>query len=133
MAHGGYNLSLAGIFFPKTKEEVSKLEGNWEELEDTDISNMSFSPFVDDISTVESEMAGKVFCAKKPKGLLILKKKKLNFIKTFHSFAHHYPDVRTKSRIKNLFCINPVEAKCAFCQKILFLIIPKNGNTKNYL
>ncbi len=131
MAHGGYNLSLAGIFFPKVKEEVVKSEGNWEELEDADVSNLTINPFIDDISTVGDEMAGRVFLCEETGRPFNLRREEVEFYKK-HSIPlpHHYPDVRTKSRIKNLFCINPVEAKCAFCQKNIVSYYPKEWGYK---
>jgi hypothetical protein len=131
MAHGGYNLSLAGIFFPKTKEEIIKLGGNWEELEETIIPEISISPYIDDVSTIEEETANKIFICEETGRLFNLKRDEIQFYKK-HSIPlpHHYPDVRTKNRVKNLFCINPIKENCAFCQKEIISYYPKEWEYK---
>ena len=131
MAHGGYNLSLSGIFFSKTEEEAKRMGYNWEELEDTDVSKLTISPFIDDISAAGDEIIGKVFMCEETGRPFNLKQEEIEFYKKRSiPLPHHYPDVRTKHRIKNLFCIKPVNIKCVFCQKNIISYYPQEWEYK---
>ncbi|MBI4652962.1 hypothetical protein HY750_01795 [Candidatus Kuenenbacteria bacterium] len=131
MARGGYNLSLAGIFFPKTKEEIIKFKGNWEELGETIVPDASISPYIDDVSIAEEEMAEKIFICEETGRPFNLKREEIQFYKKYSiPLPHHYPDVRTKNRVKNLFYINPIKTNCPFCQKEIISYYPREWEYK---
>jgi len=131
MAHGGYNLSVAGIFFFKNKTEVANMGANWEEFEDVDISKLTISPHIDDISITGEDVGGKVFMCEETGRPFNVKKEEAEFYKKYSiPLPHHYPDARTKERIKKLFCITPINTKCYFCKKDIVSYYPEEWEYK---
>ena len=80
MAYGGYNLSLAGVFFPKTKEEINKMGALWEDIEETN-TNIDIAPFIDDITMVKDDVLQKALICEESNRPFNLRKDELEFFR----------------------------------------------------
>lgn len=131
MAPIGYNLSLlASTHFPRTKEEVEKMGGVWEELEGVDAGVQLVEP-VDDIKDVDENILNYgIKCSETGRPFNITKDE-LNFLKRHEiPVPRQYPDVRTTARYKGLAVIQPQEGKCFFCQKPITHYYPPEWSYK---
>lgn len=126
MATSGYNLSLAGIFFPKTREEVAAMGGVWEEMESPSLEGLSVHPFEDDINKVGDDVVGQALVCEETKRAFNVIAEELAFLKRHEiPLPRYYPDVRTLKRVSRLFSIFPRSAKCHFCGKEITTYYPK--------
>ncbi len=128
----GYNLSLGGILFPKTKEEVTALGSFWEEEEEPDLKGVNTSPFIDNIEDVDKDILKKALVCEKTGRAFNITEKEFDFLKNHEiPLPHHYPDVRTMDRMQNVFNIAPTKGKCCFCdQEIIHFYRPELGYEK---
>lgn len=125
MACGGYNLSLAGIFFPKTREEIDAMGGLWEEIEPPSLEGLSVYPFKDDIVEVGADVVGKALVCTETGRAFNVTTEELAFLKRHEiPLPRQYPDVRTLQRTKRLFNIFPHPANCYFCNKKILSFYP---------
>lgn len=131
MACGGYNLSLGSMFFPKTKEEVEKMQGLWENLEEPSVEGLSIYPFKNDIAEVGDDVVGKALVCERTKRAFNITADELGFLKRHEiPLPHFYPDVRTVERTKRLFNIFPRAAKCSFCGRQIVSFYPEEFGYK---
>ncbi|MEK0337648.1 MAG: hypothetical protein QQN41_09480, partial [Nitrosopumilus sp.] len=130
MACVGYNLSLAGIMFPKTKQEVEKFGGLWEELEDSVSSDVPVYKEVDDIKEVDLEVINQGLICQETGRMFNITKDELAFLKQ-HSIPLpcYYPDVRTIQRTAQLLKFYKGQSKCYFCSKDITI---HNSELLNY-
>jgi hypothetical protein len=125
MACGGYNLSVAGIFFPKTKEEVVKLGGLWEEAGISETEGRSVYDPPDSIRDTGEEAIGKAVICRESGRAFSVTKDELSFLKKKDiPLPREYPDVRTLHRIQRLFCITAHPVTCHFCGKEIISFYP---------
>ncbi|KKS82889.1 MAG: hypothetical protein UV58_C0004G0062 [Candidatus Wolfebacteria bacterium GW2011_GWC1_43_10] len=131
MVYGGYNLSTAGILFPKTKEEVKDFRGAWEELEDSDLSGLNISDFVDSIDDFSGDITGAVFVCQESSRPYNIKKEEFEFYKKHQiPLPRNYPDVRTMKRVADLFYIVGRKTSCYFCGKEIICYYPESMGYK---
>jgi hypothetical protein len=125
MACGGYNLSLAGIFFPHTEEEVRAMGALWEEEGGSGTQGREVYEPPNDIADVRDEVTGKALVCTETKRAFNVTPEELSFLRRHHiPLPREYPDVRTLHRIQRLFSIFSREATCYFCRKIITTFYP---------
>ncbi|OGF93883.1 hypothetical protein A3G54_02860 [Candidatus Giovannonibacteria bacterium RIFCSPLOWO2_12_FULL_44_15] len=132
MAYVGYNLSYAGILFPLSRNEVEKIGGYWEELENASTENIKVSEYVDDIHDVKDDIIYEGLICQETNRPFNVKLDELNFYKQKEiPLPRTYPDVRTIKRMRDLTLIKPFPGKCFFCAKeIIHYYPPEFGYKK---
>ncbi|MFH0712842.1 MAG: hypothetical protein V2A55_03260 [Candidatus Jorgensenbacteria bacterium] len=132
LATCGYNLSLGGIIYPKTREEVENLNGVWEEEEKPNLDGLNIYPFLDDIKDVGEGITEKALVCEETGRAFNITKDELRFLKIHEiPLPRHYPDVRTRRRFGRLFRIAPSETKCYFCSRpVVHFYQPELGYKK---
>ncbi len=127
MALLGYNLSLAETYYPKTREEVEKMGGRWDEVETVKNTQREIIPFIDDIKDVSDDVLQKGFQCEVSGRPFSITKDELKFYRQNNiPLPHHYPDERTKTRLKAMTGPFPRQEHCHFCQKEITTYYPKN-------
>ena len=118
MAYTGYNLSLAGIVFPKTEEQVKKLGGLWEDLENPVSAGVPIYKEVDDIKDVDDDVVNKALICRETGRMFNITGDELAFLRR-HSIPlpRYYPDIRTIKRARRLFKMYKDKSNCYFCSK----------------
>jgi hypothetical protein len=125
MACGGYNLSLAGVFFPKTEAEVKALQGLWEESGESGAEGRSVYEPPDDIAAVDDAAVGKALICTETKRAFSVTAEELAFLRKHGiPLPREYPDVRTLHRVQRLFCIVPNPTTCFSCKKNITSFYP---------
>ncbi len=118
MAYIGFNLSLANIYFPETKEKIEELGGYWEELEKTETNDLQISQFIDDIEDVGEGILKKAFICEKTGQPFNIANREFNFLKKNSiPLPRQYPDVRNIERLKKMFSFKETKKHCIFCNK----------------
>ncbi|OGZ98535.1 MAG: hypothetical protein A3C07_01130 [Candidatus Sungbacteria bacterium RIFCSPHIGHO2_02_FULL_47_11] len=118
MATCGYNLSLAGILFPKIKEAVSEAGGEWEELEKKDPEGAEIAPFTDDIKGVGDGIIYKGLRCEESGRVFNITKVELAYLRAHDiPLPRFYPDIRVMRRMQKLFYITPRPIQCFLCGK----------------
>ena len=118
MAYIGYNLTLGGIIFSKTKEQIESLGGRWEELEKPQTKGLDIVGKIDDIQDVGEEIIKKAIICKETGRPFNITRDELTFLKQ-HSITlpELYPDVRTMHRVQKLLSVKERKVNCHFCKK----------------
>ncbi len=119
LAYSGYNLSLAHIYFPETKEGTQKLGGRWDEEEAAAVTEgMSGDDLPDRIGDVGDDISKQAVICPKTGRRFNIAPHELAFYKEFEiPLPHHHPDWRTLERFKPLTVLRPYRGTCAFCSK----------------
>jgi hypothetical protein len=131
MACGGYNLSVAGIFFPKDRQEVESMGAMWEEPGESGSEGRNVYEAPNGISEVGDDVVGQALICSETKRAFSVTAEELAFLRRHEiPLPLEYPDVRTLNRIKRLFCIFPHPEKCHFCGKETTSFYPKEFGYK---
>ncbi|MBI2021146.1 hypothetical protein HYS99_01375 [Candidatus Giovannonibacteria bacterium] len=118
LAYSSYNLSLAHIYFPETKEGIKKLSGRWDEEEVVTSEEMSGDDLPDKIEDVEDNVSKQAAICSKTGRRFNIAPHELVFYKEFRiPLPHYHPDWRTLERFKPLTVLRPSEGVCIFCSK----------------
>ncbi len=119
LAYSGYNLSLANVFFPETRESVARLGGLWEEPEVMEFEAISGDSMPDRIDAVGDEITKKRIRCPKTNMSFNIAPQELAFYRE-HGIPpprYHF-DYRTLERFKPLtLVIQPQQGRCALCNR----------------
>ncbi|OGG38155.1 hypothetical protein A2116_00075 [Candidatus Jorgensenbacteria bacterium GWA1_49_17] len=116
LAYGGYNLTTAQIYFPKTKETVISMGGTWDEAEDKTADGISPEKLPDDIADVENGITGQALICPKTGYRFNIASHELSFYKEMNiPLPRLHPDYRNIERFKLLTVIDAYPYKCTFC------------------
>ena len=115
----GYNLSLAHIFFTKTKEEVEKAGGWWEDLEDAAQEGLSGDELPDLVDDARDDISAKVIICPETKRRFNIAPQEFKFHKEFGiPLPHNHPDFRTLDRFRPLaLAVKTFKGTCHLCAK----------------
>ena len=119
MTYSGYNLSLANVFFPETRESVEQLGGFWDESEivkHEGISGDELPEAIDEVS--EDFTAQRIICPKTGLSFNIAPREFAFYKKHSIPLPRHHFDWRTLERFKPLaLSVHPQKGICVFCNK----------------
>lgn len=118
-AHSGYNLSLANILFPETRENIEKRGGLWNEETESSQEGISGNDLPDRIDDADDAIPGKAIVCPMTKRRFSIAPHELKFYREQGiPLPHLHPDERTITRFKLLAqSIIPVAGTCHFCNK----------------
>ncbi len=131
LAYGGYNLTTAHIYFPKTKKEITALGGLWDETEDKVTDGISPDELPDDIADVKDEITSQALICPETGYRFNIASHELNFYKSMNvPLPNFHPDYRTIERFKPFSIIDTYPYKCTFCNKNVEAYYPPDWRYK---
>lgn len=126
----GYNLSLANIFFPESKERIKEIGGLWSESEEVHYKGIPGDGLADTIDSVPGDFSKEAIVCSKTGWRFNIAPRELEFYKNYGiPLPHHHPDWRTLNRFKLMVetaFLHPGE--CFFCKKNIQHCYPKDKN-----
>lgn len=131
LAYGGYNLTTAHIYFPKTKEWAVSVGALWEETEDKATDGIPPDELPDDIADVKDEITSQALICPKTGYRFNIASHELSFYKEMNiPLPKFHPDYRTIERFKILAVIDSYPYKCTFCGKNIEAYYPPEWEYK---
>ncbi len=119
MSAGPFNFSSSFLYFPETKkEDILKLGGYWEDIDESHIEGMQTSELPDDIKDVSDTITAQALICPETGWRFNISQNELNFYRenTIPLPRSHF-DVRTKNSLKYLTVLKSYPYKCFYCQK----------------
>jgi len=130
MAYTGYNLSLANIYFPKTKEEVRLFGGLWDNIEKS-TEGISADQLPDNIKDVDEKITSQPLICSETGYRFNISERELVFLEEMNiPLPVYHPDYRTKNRFGPLTSLTPYSGTCAFCHKEIITNYPTDWGYK---
>jgi hypothetical protein len=133
MSAGPFNFSTSFMYFPKTKkEEILKLGGDWEDIDESHLEGMPTSGLPDDIKDVPDDIIGKALICPETGWRFNIAQNELNFYRENNiPLPRKHFDVRTMERLRYMTVLKPYSAVCLYCQeKIDAYYLPEWGYQK---
>lgn len=119
MTYSGYNLSLAQLHFPLTKEKAISLGGRWDEKNDATHDGISSNETPDRIEEVEDSITTQPLLCPETGYRFNIAPQELEFYRT-HSIPlpNRHPDARVLNRFKRIArAVESNPGSCFFCKK----------------
>ncbi len=119
MSAGPFNFSTAFTYFPETrKEDILKLGGYWEDINESYLEGMPTSELSDDIRDVQDTITTQALICPETGWRFNIAENELTFYKANNiPLPRYHFDVRTKDRMKYLTVLKPDPYTCFYCQK----------------
>ncbi len=119
MGAGPFNLSTGFFYFLETKkEDILKLGGYWEDIDESHIEGMPTSELPDDIKDVEDSIITQALICPETGWRFNIAKNELSFYKENNiPLPRYHFDVRTKDRLKYLTVLEAYPYTCCYCKK----------------
>jgi hypothetical protein len=117
MSAGPFNLSTSFLYFPETtKEDILKLGGYWEDIDESHIEGMPTSELPDDIKDVPDTIITQALICPETGWRFNIAQNELSFYKENNiPLPRYHFDVRTKNRSKYLTVLKAYPYKCCYC------------------
>jgi hypothetical protein len=119
MSAGPFNFSNSFLYFPETKkEDILKLGGYWEEVDESHIEGMLTSELPDDIKDVPDTIITQALICPETGWRFNIAQNELSFYKENNiPLPQKHFDVRTKDRLKYLTVLQAYPYICCYCEK----------------
>ncbi len=119
MSAGPFNFSNAFLYFPETKkEDILKLGGYWEDINESHIEGMPTNELPDDIKNVPDTIITQALICPETGWRFNVAQNELNFYRENNiPLPRYHFDVRIKDRMKYLTIIKAYPYKCVYCKK----------------
>ncbi|KKP24945.1 MAG: hypothetical protein UR25_C0001G0101 [Candidatus Nomurabacteria bacterium GW2011_GWE1_32_28] len=119
MSAGPFNFSNSFLYFPETKkEDILKLGGYWEDVNESDIEGVPTSELPDDIKDVKDSIITQALICSLTGWRFNIAQNELSFYKENNiPLPRYHFDVRTKNRLKYLTVLQAYSYKCFYCEK----------------
>ncbi len=119
MSVGPFNFSTSFLYFPNTKkEDILKLGGYWEDVNENHISGMSTSELPDDIKDVSDTIITQaLICPETGWRFNIAQNEFLFYKENNIPLPRYHFDVRTKNSLKYLTVLQSYPYTCFYCKK----------------
>lgn len=125
-AYSGYNLTLAQWYFPKTKEDIEKIGGRWDNIRETTYEGMSGGGLPDRIDDVKDDITGQAIICPETGWRFNIARHELAFYKEHGiPLPHYHPDWRTRERFKPLTVLKSYRGSCIFCSRRINHFYPR--------
>lgn len=133
MCPGPFNLSTAYFYFPNTtKEEIIKLGGYWQDIDESNIEGLDTSKLPDDIKDVDENICSQALICPETGWRFNISKNELDFYKQNNiPLPRKHFDVRVKDQAKYFTVLNFEKYKCCYCQSDIEAYYPKEWGYKN--
>src|SRR3989344_8393847 len=133
MSSGPYNLSSAFLYFPNTKkEDILKLGGYWQEIDESYLEGMPTSELPDAIKDVPDDIITKALICPETGWRFNIAQNELIFYRENNiPLPREHFDVRTKNSLKYLTVLQSYPYKCIYCgNDIMAYYLPEWGYKK---
>jgi len=119
MSAGPFNFSTSFFYFPETKkQDILKLGGFWEDVDESHIEGMPTSELPDSITDVPDTIITQALICPETGWRFNVAQNELSFYKENNiPLPRHHFDVRTKHRLKYLTILKSYPYKCFYCKK----------------
>jgi hypothetical protein len=119
MSAGPFNFSTSFLYFPETrKEDILKLGGYWEDINESHIEGMSTNELPDDIKDVPDTIITQALICPETSWRFNMSQNELIFYKENNiPLPRYHFDVRTKNALKYLTVLQSYLYKCFYCKK----------------
>ena len=118
MSPGPFNFSTAIFYFEDKKEDILKLGGYWEDVDESHIEGMPTSELPDSINNVTEDICKQALICPKTGWRFNIAQNELIFYKENNiPLPRYHFDVRTKERMKYLSVLKTYPYNCFYCQK----------------
>ncbi|KKT00945.1 MAG: Caib/baif family protein [Candidatus Nomurabacteria bacterium GW2011_GWA2_43_15] len=126
MSAGPFNFSSSFLYFPETKkEDILKLGGYWEDIDESHIEGMPTSELPDDIKDVPDTIITQALICPETGWRFNIAQNELIFYKANNiPLPRHHFDVRTKKQLKYLTVLKSYPYKCYYCKKSVDAFYP---------
>jgi hypothetical protein len=133
MSAGPFNFSTAFLYFPNIKkEDILKLGGYWEDIDESHIEGMSTSELPDDIKDVPDSIITQALICPETGWRFNIAQNELIFYKQNNiPLPRFHFDVRIKSNMKYTTVLESYSYKCFYCKKDIQAYYPKEWGYKN--
>lgn len=123
-APGGYNLSTATLLFDRTREDVEKIGGVWEEVVSGG-EGMDPRELVDDIKEAADEITSQALLCPRTNYRFNIAPAELDFYKRKNiPLPEYHPDFRNKERFRSFAVLDSYQATCGVCRKEITTFYP---------
>ncbi len=114
-----FNFSTGILYFPNTKkEDILKLGGYWEDVDESAVEGMPTSELPDSIKDVPDEIITRALICPETGWRFNIAKNELIFYRENNiPLPRYHFDVRTKGRLKYLTVLQPYPYVCFYCKK----------------
>jgi len=119
MSAGPFNLSTGIFYFPEIKkEDILKLGGYWENLDESNIEGTATDKLPDDIKDVSDDIITQALICPETGWRFNIAKNELTFYRANNiPLPRFHFDVRIKKQMKYLSVLQAYSAVCCYCQK----------------
>lgn len=119
MSAGPFNLTTSFLYFPETrKEDILKLGGYWEDINEGHIEGMSTDELPDSIKDVNNNITNEALICPETGWRFNILKNELIFYKDNNiPLPRNHFDVRTRNNLKYLTVLKSYPYKCYYCNK----------------
>jgi hypothetical protein len=119
MSAGPFNFSTASLYFPQAaKEDILKLGGYWQDIDESHIEGMSTSELPDSINDVPDDITGKpLICPETGWRFNIAQNELIFYRENNIPLPRKHFDVRTRERLKYMTLLQAYPYECIYCQK----------------
>ncbi len=132
MSAGPFNFSNGFFYFPETKkEDILRLGGYWEDIDETHIEGTATSELPDSISDVEDDITTKALICPETGWRFNISQNELIFYRENNiPLPRYHFDVRIKKALKYLTVLQSYPYKCFYCQKDIMAYYPPEWGYK---
>jgi hypothetical protein len=133
MSTGPFNFSTSFLYFPKTKkEDVLKLGGYWEDLDESHIEGIPTSHLPDSINDVDEKICSQALICPETGWRFNIAQNELIFYKQNNiPLPRYHFDVRIKELLKYSTVLDTSLYECCYCKKEIDAYYPKDWGYKN--
>lgn len=133
MSAGPFNFSTSYLYFPETKkEDILKLGGYWQDIDESHIDGMPTSELPDSINEVDENICSKALICPETGWRFNISENELAFYKQNNiPLPRKHFDIRIKDLVKYSTVLKTTPYKCFYCGKEIEAYYPKEWGYKN--
>jgi hypothetical protein len=133
MSLGPFNFSTSFLYFPETaKEDILKLGGYWQDLDESHIQGLSTDLLPDSIHEVSDDISSQALICPETGWRFNIAPNELIFYKQNNiPLPRYHFDVRIKNNFKYMSSLKSYPNKCFYCQKEIEVYYPPDWGYKN--
>ncbi len=133
MSPGPYNLSTSILYFSETtKEDILRLGGYWQDMDENHIDGMSTSELPDSINDIDDSICSQPLICPETGWRFNISNNELNFYKQNNiPLPRKHFDERIKDLIKYSTVLDTDKYNCFYCSKEIEAYYPKEWDYKN--
>jgi len=133
MSAGPFNFSNSYLYFPETKkEDILKLGGYWEDIDESQIEGMPTNNLPDSIEDVEESICSQALICPETGWRFNIAQNELIFYKQNNiPLPRYHFDVRIKENMKYTSVLTSNLYNCCYCEKEIGAYYPKEWGYKN--